>query len=89
MAESGRETLENATHAKKPKKERGEESVTERRSERMQKCRNINSPRQFNTQQCNVTKKKSHGGRKIIPLGVEVGKEWKHEGKSRDCRERA
>jgi len=25
-------------------------------------------------------KRESHGGRKIIPLSVEVGKEWKREG---------
>jgi len=52
-------------------------------------CRNINSPRQFNTQRCNATKKKSHGNGKIIPFNVEVWKEWKREEKSRDRRERA
>ena len=55
----------------------------------MQKRININSPRQFNTQRCNATKKKSNGDGKIIPFNVEVCKEWKHEGKSRDHRERA
>jgi len=55
----------------------------------MQKCRNMNSPRQFNTQQCNAMKKKSHGVRKIIPLSVEVREEWKREGESSDCREKS
>ena len=45
---------------------RREENREERSSERTQQCRNINSPRQFNTQRCNATKKKSHGDGKII-----------------------
>jgi len=76
-------------HPREETQKGGEESGEERRSERTQKCRNINRPRQFKTQRCNAMKKKSDGGRKIIPLSVEVGKEWKREGESRDCRERA
>ena len=45
-AERGRETLENATHAKKPRK--GEKRAEKDEGpKRTQKCRNTNSPRQF------------------------------------------
>ena len=51
-----------------------ERRIRERRSGRTPKCRNINSPRQFNTQRCNATKKKSHGDGKIIPLMSKCGR---------------
>jgi len=57
-----------------PTRENPERRRRERRSGRTQKCRNINSPRQFNTQRCNATKKKSNGGGKIIPLVSRCGR---------------
>jgi len=89
MPRQKREQNPRKCHPHEETQKGGEENGEERRSERMQKRRNINSPRQFNTQRCNATKKKSHGDGKTIPFNVEVWKEWKCEGKSRDRRVRA
>ena len=66
-------TLEKC-HPREETQKGGEENGEERRSGRTQKCKNINSPRQFNTQRCNATKKKSHGEGKIIPLMSKCGR---------------